>query len=191
MSIATLEVTGLKIGIAVAVLAGACGMTWFAADAHYSQALSDLQGQLKGAEQVRKDALADQAKKDADFAKGIDDEAKQQIGSMASVIADLSTRSAAISLQRPRGQSNGAALPGRVASSVPRDCPAVSDVQPERRSAAASDTAIPAPEKPTSDAATACLDRAVLDGTLDVGIDAMKAELLFRQFERGTGQAKP
>lgn len=181
----------LKVGIAAAVCIAIAGTTWGFADAHYSQALSNLEGQLKGAAKARQDALDEQAKKDAATTKGIDDEAKQQIGSMASVIADLSSRNAAISLQRPRGQSNGAALPGRVASSVPRDCPAVSDVQPERRSAAASDTAIPAPEKPTSDAATACLDRAVLDGTLDVGIDAMKAELLFRQFERGTGQAKP
>lgn len=190
MSIATLEVTGLKIGIAVVVLAGACGVTWFSADAHYSRALSDLEGQLKGAAAARQTALDEQAKKDADFAKGIDDEAKQQIGSMASVIADLSTRNATVSVQRSGGQSNRAALPGRIASSVPRDCPAVADVQPDRRPATASNPAIPASQKPTADAATACIDSAVLAGILDVGTEALKAELYFRTFERGTGQAK-
>lgn len=181
----------LKAGIAVAICAAVAGTTWGFADAHYSQALSDLQGQLKGAEQVRKDALADQAKKDADFAKGIDNEAKQQTGSMASVIEDLSTRNLALSVQLSRGQSDRAKVPGRIVASVPRDCPAVADVQPDRRAATASDRPIPAPEKPASDSATACIDSAVLDRILTVGVDALKTEQYFRQFERGTGKAQP
>jgi hypothetical protein len=188
----TIEITELKIGIAIAILAGACGATWFGADAYYSKALNNLEGQLKGANKVQKDELKTQAAKDTETTKGIDDEAQQQIGSMASVIADLSTRNAAISVQLARSQADGAKVPGRIAASVPADCSTVINAQSNGSGTTTGDRPVSKDAGSVGAAAeSAKLDAAVLDGILVTGQDALKAELLFRQFERGVGQAKP
>jgi hypothetical protein len=188
----TIELTALKIGIAVAVLLGACGATWFGADAYYSKALNNLEGQLKAASKAQQDELKTQSKQDTAVTNEVDNEAQQQIGSMAVEIADLSTRNADIRVQLSRSQADRAKVPGRVATGVPANCPAIADVQPERSTAPTGDR--PIPETTRSDSSpteSAKLDASVLDDIITTGEDALKAELLFRQFERGVGQAKP
>jgi hypothetical protein len=159
----------LKVGIAVAVLVGACAATWFRADAHYSQALASLEGQLKGAAAEQKKAVDAQIKLDADAAKGIDDEAKAQIGSMASTIADLSLRNAA-------GRSAVRVCPAAIS---PYLAPAVT-LGP---AAAAGDR--PAPATPEPDIGIA---RETLTDAVTVGLDALKAELLWRKWAREVEQ---
>jgi hypothetical protein len=171
----TIELTLMKIGIAAAVLIGACVATWFAADAHYSQALSNLEGQLKGAAEVQQKAVDKQRADDAAAAKDIDDQAKTQIGSMAATISDLSVR-----LQHAGGHT----ITVRPAPA----CPAVAAVQPDRPAVATGDRPVPEPAKPAPQPAVATIPADVLDGTLGVGIDALKAELLWRQWVRQTRQ---
>jgi hypothetical protein len=182
-----IQATLLEIGIAVVVLIGACGITWFAADAHYSQALSSLEGQLKGANTVQKDELKAGATKDTAVTKGIDDEAQQQIGSMATEIADLSKRNLLISLQHTKREVNGTEVSGRITTSVPADCPAVVDAKSDGRGTTTGNRPIPETTGPVEESAT--ISAAVLDRSLAIGQDSIKAELLFRQFERGVGQS--
>lgn len=184
MSIATLEVTGLKIGIAAAVLAGACAATWFAADSHYSQALSSLEGQLRGAAAAQKTAVDAQIATDQAAAKEVNDAAQTQIGNMAGTISDLSNR-----LQHAAGSHTITVRPAAPG-------PTVACVQPDRPAAAASSGPVPEPAKPTAGTAgstqtdVAAIPADVLDGVLLVGIDALKAELLWREYVRKTGQVK-
>lgn len=177
-----LQIGLLEVGIALAVLAGGCGITWFAADAHYSQALSSLEGQLEGAAAAQKAAVNAQIKMDQDAAKEVDNEAKQQIGSMADTISYLST----LSMRKPAGGSTITVRPAAPG-------PAIACVQPDRPAIATGDRPVPEPAKPASEpvaASAATIPADVLDGVLTVGQDALKAELLYREYLRRTGQVK-
>jgi hypothetical protein len=160
----------VKLELVAAVLVCAVGITWFAADAHYSQALASLEGQLKGAAKVQEAAVEAQKQRDAAATKDIDDKANAQIGSMADTIAGLLRESA-------RGRT--IALCPAPAGSVR---PYLDPVGP----AIAAGPGRPAePARPTQDAAIA---PAILGKVLDTGIDALKAELLWREYARRTGQ---
>jgi hypothetical protein len=165
----------LKIGIVAAVLIGACAATWFGADAHYSRQYEVLKSSY---EQAAKDQQAKVNQTIADnqaAAKAVNDEAQEQIGSMAATIGDLSVR-----LQHNAGSRT---VTVRAAPS----CPTVAAVQPERPAAPASPG--PAPETAgPSDHPEAIIDAGILTGVLDVSIDALRAELLWRQWVRETRQ---
>lgn len=175
----TLQVGLLEAGIAAAVLAGACGATWFGAAAYYSKELSSLEGQLLAAASAQKAAVDAQIATDQAAAKEVDNEAQQQIGSMASVIIDLSMRNAA--------GSRTAALCASPASA------AIAHGQPDRSSATASSgpTATPSAAAPSPPAiSTPSIDLGALSDALELGVESVKAELLWRQYARQTGQAK-
>lgn len=174
-----LQIGLLEAGIALAILVGSCAATWFAADAHYSQAMSNLQGQLEGAAQAQKKAVDEQITKDGQAARQVDDEAKSQIGSMSAVIADLSVRNA-----HPGGSGRLCAP----AASAP-----VPHSQPDR-SAAPGGSIAPAGSAAASAPAPAVsapsVDLGALNDALELGKESIKAELLWRQWARETGAAK-
>jgi hypothetical protein len=170
----TIEITALKISVAVAVLIGACAATWFKADAHYSQALSSLEGQLKGASEAQQKAVDKQKADDAAVTKDINEQAQQQIGSMAGTIS-------ALLLRKPAGS-------GAISVCTSSPSAARAPVQPERPAAAASPGPPAIPARPSIEAA---IDPGTLTDSLTVGIDAIKAELLWRDYARRTGQTKP
>jgi hypothetical protein len=168
-----IQTLALKIGIVAAVLAGACAATWFGADAHYSRQYVALKASY---EQAAKDQQAKVDQTIADnqaAAKAVNNEAQQQIGSMAGTITSLLMR-------KPAG---GGAI--TVCTTAPR--PAVAAVQPDRPATAASPGPTAAAPGP-SQGPQAAIDAAVLTGVLDVSIDALKAELLWRKWVRDTRQ---
>jgi len=160
----------LKLGATAAVLAGVCTATWFAADAHYSQALSSLEGQLKGAADAQNLMVEQQKQRDAAVAKDIDNEAKAQIGSMAGTIGDLSKR-----LWVQEHTSHVSLCPSTGAAN-PRP-------EPERPGPPASPGAAGEPPR-----TAAILDPAIMSDAIDLGIDAIRAELFWRAYARRTGQ---
>jgi hypothetical protein len=165
----------LKIGIVAAVLIGACTATWFGADAHYSRQYEALKSSY---EQAAKDQQAKVNQTIADnkaAAKAVNDEAQEQIGSMAATIGDLSLRL----------QHNAGSRTVTVRAAPP--CPTIAAVQPDRPAAAAS-TGTPAEAAGPSDHPEAIIDAGILTGVLDVSIDALRAELLWRQWVRETRQ---
>ena len=167
-----IQTLALKVGLALAIVAGACGATWFAADSHYSQQYAALKAGYEQASRDQKAQVDRTIAENAAAAKDIDAQAQQQIGSMARTIADLSVRSAA----------------SRIAVRV---CPApasapVAAVQSDRPAAAASNPAPAAAAGPDIGIA-----RDTLAGALDVGLDALRADVLFREYLRRTGQVKP
>lgn len=166
-----IQTLALKIGLALAIVAGACGATWFMADAHYSGQYVALK---TGYEQAARDQKAQVDKTIADnaaAAKEIDAQAQQQIGSMARTIADLSVRSAA-------GHSAV-----RLCAAAPSPTQPV--VQPDRPAAAGSIKPAAEPARPAVEAA---IEPAILGGVLDTAIDAIRAELLWRDWARRTDQ---
>ena len=178
----SLQTDAVEIGISVVVIAAACSVTWFAADAHYSKQLASFKGQIEGAAAAQKAAVTAQIKIDQDAAKEVDDATKQQIGSMAETISDLSLR-----LQHAASSGTRTVRPAPAG-------PAVACVKPDRSAAAAGGGPVREPEKPVAAAGSepenAAISADILDGVLTVGIDALKAELLWRQYVRQTGQTK-
>lgn len=174
-----LQIGLLEAGIALAILIGSCLATWFAADAHYSQAMSNLQGQLDGAAKAQTHAVAEQIAKDGQAAKVVDDEAKSQIGSMSAVIADLSLRNA-----HPSGT-------GRLCAAAPS--PPVPRVQPDRSAAAGGPNppAGPPTASPNAPEVSAPgIDLGAIADGLELGAESIKAELFWREYARKTGQVK-
>jgi hypothetical protein len=166
----------LEAGISIAVLLGVAGVTWFAADAHYSQALASLEGQLKGAATAQAEAVAKQKQQDAEAAKEIDNEAQNQIGTMAGTIGDLSQR---LWLQEHSPRRTITLCPST--PSAARSSP-----EPERPATPASPGPAPGPQNTVT-----VLDPAIVSDAIDLGIDAIKAELFWRSYARKTGQAPP
>lgn len=174
-----LEIGLLEVGIALAILIGACVATWFAADAHYSKAMSNLQGQLDEAARLQQRAVAEQIAKDGQAAKAVDDEAKSQIGSMSAVIADLSVRNA-----HPGGT-------GRLCAAAPG--PAVPRVQSDRSAAPGGSIAPAGPPAASAGppaVSTPGIDLGALGDALELGKESIQAELLWREYARKTGQVK-
>jgi len=166
-----MNVLVLKIGLALAIVAGACGATWFAADARYSRQYAALKA---GYEQASKDQKAVVDKTIADnqaAAKDIDGKA-ERIKSMAGVISDLSVRV---------GAGRGAVRVCPAAAGTVR--PYLDPIGP----------AVTAGDRPAAAAAEPDIGiaRGVVSGALEVGIDALKAELFWREYARRTGQTKP
>ena len=174
-----LEIGLLEAGIALAILIGSCIATWFAADAHYSKTLSNLQGQLDGAAQTQQRVVAEQIAKDGQAAKAVDDEAKSQIGSMSAVIADLSVRNA-----HPSGT-------GRLCAAG--QGPQVPDRQSARPAAPGgsnSPAGPPAASTPAPAVSAPGIDLGALGDALELGSQSIKAELLWREWARKTGHAE-
>jgi hypothetical protein len=164
----------LKIGLALAIIAGSCGATWFAADAHYSSQYTALKA---GYEQASRDQtlhVAQTIASNAQASKEINDQAQTQIGSMAAVIGDLSKR-----LQQRSGTGPISLCP---AATSPASAAAVSP----GRTVTASPDAVAVPEKRVDQAAA--IDPNILGDALETGIAALKAEILWRQYIRRTGQ---
>ncbi len=166
-----MNVFALKIGIALAIVAGACGATWFGADAHYSRQYAALKAGYEQASRDQKAAVDRTIADNQAAAKAVNDEAKQQIGDMSRVIADLSVRSTA----------GGHAL---------RVCAApAGTVRPYLDPIGPAVTASPGrATEPARTAQDAAIAPAILGNVLEVGIDALKAELLWREYARKTGQ---
>ena len=174
-----LEIGLLEASIALAILIGSCVATWFAADAHYSRAFSSLEGQLDEAARLQQRAVAEQIAKDGQAAKAVDDEAKSQIGSMSAVIADLSLRNA-----HPGGT-------GRLCAGAPG--PAVPRPQPDRPAAAGGSGTPSGPAAASAPAPAVSapgIDLGALGDALELGKESIKAELLWREYARKTGQVK-
>jgi len=166
-----IQTLALKIGLALAIVVGACGATWFAADARYSRQYAALKA---GYEQASKDQKAVVDKTIADnqaAAKDIDGKA-EQIEGMAAVISDLSVRV------------------GTGHSSVRMCAPAAGTVRPYLDPIG---PAVTAGDRPAAAAAEPDIGiaRGIVSGALEVGIDALKAELFWREYARRTGQTKP
>jgi hypothetical protein len=165
-----IQTLALKIGLALAI--GACGATWFAADAHYSKQYAALKA---GYEQAAKDQKAVVDKTIAENTAVTEDinGKAQQISSMGTVLGDLSVRLDAAN-HRPVRLCPAAA--GAIRPYLDPIGPAIT----------ASDRPAPAVAEPDIGIA-----RGVVSGALEVGIDALKAELFWREYARRTGQAKP
>lgn len=170
----TLQMWLLKIIAALAILAGACGATWFSADAHYSRQLEALKASY---EQAQKDATAEAAAtltRYAQAAQEVNDEAKSQLAGANAAAADLGVRLndgyAAI-------QACGAA--STIGADVAPGSGAATDSRP-----AAADAGRAEPQVP----AVAGIDPQLLRDTLTTAIDAIDAELWWRQYARETGQ---
>src|SRR6266403_3709749 len=159
----------LKIALALAIVGGACGATWFAADARYSRQYAALRGAYEQASRDQKAVVERTIADNQAAAKAVNDEAKQQIGDMSRVIADLSVRSTA----------GGHAL---------RVCAApAGTVRPYLDPIGPAVTAGPGrAAEPARAAPDAAITPAILWNVLDVGIDALKAELLWREWVRQT-----
>jgi hypothetical protein len=170
----SLQATALEIGIAASILAGSCGVTWFAAAAHYSKDYSTLTGEVK---QAGADSLKVEKTKEAGNAAAtaeVNDEAKQQISDMAGTITALLLRKpAAVVVTR----SVCAAPAGPVRPYLDPVGPAIT----------ASDRQPAAAARPDLEIGIA---RDTIVPALDVGLDALKAELLLREYLRKTGQVK-
>lgn len=169
-----LEKLAAEVLFVLMAIAAACGITWFAADAHYSKALSSLEGQLKGAGAAQQKAVKATEDHDAEVTKGVNDAAKLQIAGMDSDIAAL----------RLRLESGAGAV--RVCPPAPGSLQPY--VQPDGPGVAAGDRQSTVPGRPDVEVAIA---RDTLVSSLGIGIDALRAELLWRTYARGTGQVKP
>jgi hypothetical protein len=166
----TIELTFAKIGIAIAILLGCCGATWFAADAHYSSQYAALKAKdMQKAADAQK-IIDDKARADETVTKEVNDEAVAQIGVMSDAIVGL--------LQHPITIT-------RTVTAI--QGPAELDVKPDGPGIAASPGPADGPEKTIG----ACLDPATLKQILDIATSGIDAELEWRKWARGTGQAGP
>jgi hypothetical protein len=171
-----IQTLALKIGIALAILAGACGATWFASAAHYEQQYTALKSSYEQAARDQQLHVAETIASNQLAAKDIDEKAKVQIGSMAATISDLSVR-----LQ------HSSAGRGAIAMCAATAGPAHADAIAPGRAIAPSADAAAVPAQPALQAA---IDPDVLADALDTGIEALRAELLFRQWAKRVGAAK-
>jgi hypothetical protein len=165
----TLPLWVWKLLAAAALIAAVAGTTWFAADAHYTKQYTSLKSQY---EQAAKDAKAERdatiaANKAA--AERINNEAQEQIASMAAAIGDLSVR-----VNAGHGTIRVCPAPqGAAGAAQP----------PVGSTAAGSAGAVAGPQ--STDLA---IDGAILNDTLDAAIAAITAELQWRDYARSTGQ---
>lgn len=161
----SIEITGLKLGIAAAILVGVAGSTWFAADAHYGKALAAQR-------QADKDA-ADAAHQieihDKYVTKEVNDEALRQLNAL---LADNSALGVRLAASR------------RVVAPIAMSCQPVR--APDGRGAPADASSAAADAGPASAVA---VDADALDAALKIGIDEIDRELLYRAYERGTGHS--
>ena len=168
---ATIELTLLKILVVVAVVAGLCGATWFAASAHYSKLYAGLQAEIK-------QAAADEAKDNAatttryaQAAMEVNDEAQTSVAFFSDAVKRLQ--------QRP---------PTTITRQVPAAAPSTikSDERPNGPAAPASDHPVPG----FGGSTTICLDSETLGSVLATGTGAMNEVLFFRKWAREVGAAK-
>lgn len=157
---------------AFVILVAACSITWFAADAHYSKALNNLEGQLQGAGKEQEKAVKATEAHDAEVMREINDAAKKQIATMDAAITDLKLRSAT----NPR--------PLKVCTTTTSSVkPYLDPIGP----AAPRTDRLPRKSVET----TVGLSSGELKDVLTVGIDSLKAELFWRDYARRTGQTSP
>lgn len=163
----TIEITGLKIGIALALMLAVAGSTWFAADAHYSQKYTAL----ASADHIAQQMAHQQEIKDNYVTKEVNDEAVHQLNDLLAANTDLGLRLAA---RR------------RVVAPIAMSCQPVREADgrgtPETAQPAAADA------QPVA-AVDVAVDAKALDDSLRIGIDAIDEILLFRAYERGTGHS--
>lgn len=166
-----LQALALKLGIGAAILAAVAAGTWGMADAHYSRQYERLKASYEAAAAIQREQVDRTIADNQAAAKAVNDEAQQQIGSMATAMADLSSR-----LQH--------------AGSHPvRLCPAPAGtvrpyLDPIGPAVTAGDRPAPAAAEPDIGIA-----RNVLVGALTIGIDSLKAQQFWRTYARRTKQA--
>lgn len=167
-----------ELGALAALVLGLCASVWFIADARYSKAYVALKAQY---EQASKDAAVEDARVLADYAHAaqeVNDEAQAKLARAAADLADL----------RVRVNDGYAAIGACSAASA--------DAADVALGPGAADSHRPAdaaarPAGPALPAELATIDPGVLRAVLSVGIDALNAELLWRDYARRTGQVSP
>jgi len=168
----TLALWLTRAGLFLAIIGATAGITWFAADAHYSKQYEDLKAQYA---QTSKDQAAEDAAtltRYAQAAQEVNEDAKTELASAAASAADLGVRL----------NDGYAAIRACSATSAVSPAPAVG-------SAVAADARQPAADQGrTGPEVSAGIDPEVLRDTLTTAIDAINAELLWRQYARQTGQ---
>ena len=156
-----IKVWALKIGIVLALLIAVVTGTWFAADAHYSKQYTSLEAQLR---QEAKDQEVENAKTLARYATAaqeINDETQTKLAGANDHVARLVRESR----DRANQVSVCPATPGQLAAANAANGPAVAG---------------------SDQSATVALEAATLRSALEVGIDALNAELLWRKWAAET-----
>jgi len=167
-----IQAIALKLGLGAAILAAVVAGTWGAADAHYSRQYAALKASYEAAAAIQKEQVDRTIADNQAAAEAVNVAAQQQIGSMASVMADLSVR-----LKSGGGASRLCPAPTSTVSA---------GIQPDRPAAAASDRR---PAGNPGSSQSIAIDAGALGASLEVGIDALRAELLWREYARRTKQA--
>ena len=157
----------LKIGLSLATLFAVISVTWFAAASHYSGKFVALRAQYEQAAKDAQKAADDKVLHDNYVSKEVNDEALQKLAGMSSTIDDLSSR-----LRQH---------PTIITTSDPSTCQAANGTP------ATVGSATPGSPNPAqgSSSTTSTLDTKALSDILDLGIDAINAELLWREWAKG------
>lgn len=156
-----------RVGIAVTILIGACLATWFAASAHYSKQYVALKSGYEQAARDQAMRVEELVRSNQAATKRINDEAQKQLAGRDAAIAALrlhvNAGRGAISLcpsPQGSGKPDGSQRPGVTTS----------------------------PQQPTGTQGPVAIDPAVLAAALDIGIGALRSELLWRDYARSTNQ---
>jgi hypothetical protein len=150
----------VRIGVFVVLVGCGAAGVWLKAKHHYETKYNDLKAAYEQAAKVQEAHTAEVVEQHKATAERIDHEAQEQIGSMGTVIADLSKRLH----DKPRGS------PGQVPAPAP--------------SAPVADAAANGPTVETGDRCLAAVAPADVAAGLDIGIDALEALLLWREWAR-------
>lgn len=161
-----------KLAVYAGVLSTCIVGTWFAADAYFSREYEALKASVIQEAKDAQKAEDDRARANETVSKGVYDAAQTQIGDMAVVMADLSVRLKA----HPSSLKVCPVTPGSLQPYV----------QPGGPQAPVAGESAPGVAGPASDVG---IDRDTLKSILTAAKQAVIAELLWRRYARGTGQA--
>lgn len=161
-----------KLAVYAGVLSTCIVGTWFSADAYFSQEYEALKASVIQKAKDDQKAEDDRARANETVSKEVYSEAQSQIGDMATVMADLSVRLKS----HPSPLHSCPVTPGSLQPYVQPGGPQA-PVAREPASGAAG----PAPD--------VGVDRDTLKSVLTAAKQAVIAELLWRRYARGTGQA--
>lgn len=163
----TIQLWLLKLGIVAALMLAVGVGAWFAADAHYSKKYEDLKSSYQQATKDQAAILTQYAQASME----INDEAKSKLAGAGTVVRDLSVRL----------DGSHAAL---------QICTSTTGVDEYANRSAAAGSTGPAGTGTQPIGATVSVDPQTYHDELSVAIDAITAELLWRDYARRTGQVK-